>query len=175
MAYAQVWDNSAPDGSVVLAADLDVEIQNLKKAITERMNDLVGATNWENDLVDPKEIQPTSIAGSGTPAAGFFEVQADINPLSVVGTDITPWTVVYDPGGFAVTPNEFTIPSDGDYEVIFQCVISESTADINISSSFKVNSVISVNAQTVLSHHRVGSKSDSWWSCSHVHSALLGR
>jgi hypothetical protein len=149
MAYAQPWNNATPDGAVVLASDIDLEIRNLKVAIDERMQDLVGAGNWANDGVDPKEIQPASIAGAGTPAAGYFEVQLDISPLSVVGTDIAPWTVVYDPGGFAVTPNEFTIPTDGDYEVCFQCMISESTADINVTGSWKINGLASVAAQTV--------------------------
>ena len=34
MAYSEVWDNSAPDGSVVLAATLDTVIQDLKKDYT---------------------------------------------------------------------------------------------------------------------------------------------
>lgn len=157
MAYAQVWDNSAPDGSVVLAADLDIVIQDLKKAITERMNDLVGATNWENDLVDPKEIQPASISGAGSPAVGFFELGADVNPISVAGTQIIGWVVKYDPGGFGVTGNEFTVPTDGDYEVILQANFIEGTVNpIELTTSFGKNGGAFVGAETVFLQANAG-------------------
>ena len=108
MAYAEVWDNSAPDGSVVVANTLDTEIQDLKKAITERMNDLVGAGNWENDLVDPKLIQQSAIDPS-TFVWGTY--QRFIGDYVVTGgyTAVTGWAAVDDPFSM-LAADAFTIP-----------------------------------------------------------------
>lgn len=121
MAYTQVWDNSTPDGAIVQAATLDTEIQNLKKAITERMNDLVGATNWETDAVDPKLIQPASI-DSAAFIYGVYELNVEFDPGAVGNFDpITNWVAVYDPNSMLVA-DQFVIPVDGDgiYEVVME-------------------------------------------------------
>ena len=123
MAYSETWDNSAPDGSVVLANTLDTEIQDLKKAITERMNDLVGAGNWENDAVDPKLIQQVAIDPS-TFVWGTF--QRFIGDFVVTGgyTNVTNWAVVNDPFGM-LSADTFVIPvgADGVYEIHWNCQI----------------------------------------------------
>lgn len=113
MAYTQVWDNTTPDGAIVQAATLDTEIQDLKKAITERMNDLVGATNWETDAVDPKQIQPSSI-DSAAFIWGVYELNVQFDPGAVGNFDpITNWVAVYDPHSM-LAADQFTIPVDGD-------------------------------------------------------------
>jgi len=56
MAYTNPWDNSAPDGSIVQASDLDQVIKDLKVDITERMDNLVGAGVWANNGIDPKPL-----------------------------------------------------------------------------------------------------------------------
>jgi len=121
MAYTQVWDNSTPDGAIVQAATLDTEIQNLKKAITERMNDLVGATNWETDAVDPKQIQPASI-DSAALVWGVYELNVQFDPGAAGNLDpITNWVAVYDPNSM-LAADVFTIPVDGDgvYELTME-------------------------------------------------------
>lgn len=54
MAYTQGWDASAPDGATTPAADIDVEIQNLKTALGERLVQVI--PEWADDLEDPKKI-----------------------------------------------------------------------------------------------------------------------
>ena len=55
MAYSIVWNEAAPIGATVTAATLDTELQNLKKSIRERMNQLT-STAWETDGDDPKKL-----------------------------------------------------------------------------------------------------------------------
>lgn len=54
MAYAQGWDASAPDGAITPAADIDVEIQNLKVALGERLAEVI--PEWADDLEEPKKL-----------------------------------------------------------------------------------------------------------------------
>lgn len=61
MAYNIPWDESAPDGSITAAADIDVIIQQLKESIRERLEDVI--PDWANDGVDPKTIPLASIIG----------------------------------------------------------------------------------------------------------------
>lgn len=62
MAYAVAWNEAAPVGSSTSADTLDTELQNLKKSIRERMNDILGNV-WETDANDPKAIDyPLGIA-----------------------------------------------------------------------------------------------------------------
>ena len=50
MAYAVAWNEATPVGASVDADTLDTEVQNLKKSVRERMNDLLdSSTAWETD------------------------------------------------------------------------------------------------------------------------------
>ena len=55
MAYTVAWNEAAPIGASVTAATLDTELQNLKKSVRERMNQLT-STAWETDGDDPKKL-----------------------------------------------------------------------------------------------------------------------
>ena len=74
MAYTNPWDNSQPVGTDP-AADLDTFIRNLKVDISDRMDDLVGATVWADDLEDPKPLK-----------AGYADIFVSVNatPPAVV-------------------------------------------------------------------------------------------
>jgi hypothetical protein len=104
--YSIAWDEAAPIGASVAAADLDTELQNLKKSIRERMNDLVGAGNWENDSVNPKVL---------------FGSSTNCRISKTVGSAVTSpiqWdTEDEDNGGFwdVAAPTNIVIPFDGVY------------------------------------------------------------
>lgn len=70
MAYAQGWDPSAPDGAITPAADIDVEIQNTKVAIGERLVEFV--PEWADDLKQPKKIAIVYGEISARPATPDF-------------------------------------------------------------------------------------------------------
>ena len=55
MAYSIAWNEAAPVGASVSASTLDTELQNLKKSVRERMNDILGNV-WETDADNPKAI-----------------------------------------------------------------------------------------------------------------------
>lgn len=63
MAYSVAWNEAAPIGASVTAATIDTELQNLKKSVRERMNDILqGTTSWETDATDPKKLLSHAIA-----------------------------------------------------------------------------------------------------------------
>lgn len=70
MAYGVGWDPSSPDGAITPAADIDVEIQNVKTAIGERLVEFV--PEWADDLKQPKKIAIVYGALSARPAAPDF-------------------------------------------------------------------------------------------------------
>ena len=109
MAYTFPWDNTVPDGAVVQASDIDTVITDFKKALSERMDDLVGAGNWANDGVDPKLIQPESI-DSAAFVYGVYELNAQFDPGAAGNFDpITNWVAVADPFSM-LAADQFTIP-----------------------------------------------------------------
>lgn len=63
MAYSVAWNEAAPVGASVNAATLDTELQDLKKSVRERMNNLV-SNAWETDGDDPKLIDVLAIGAT---------------------------------------------------------------------------------------------------------------
>jgi hypothetical protein len=61
MPYGNPWDETTPAGSVHKGFQLDDFLRELKAAIRERMNDIVGAGNWNNDAVQPKRVLGSAI------------------------------------------------------------------------------------------------------------------
>ncbi len=110
MAYSETWDNAAPDGTITPAADLDVELQNLKSAISERMDDLVGPGNWANDVVEPK-----TLINVVTPWAGTF---GSIILSSIVGAPLD-LAETLNGGGYTHSLTKVTIDNDGTYFLSF--------------------------------------------------------
>lgn len=51
MAYTRPWDETVPDGSIVDAEFIDDEIRALKLDIRERMDTVLGSSQWDNDPV----------------------------------------------------------------------------------------------------------------------------
>lgn len=70
MTYAQAWSDVLPDGSEA-ASDIDLIFRDLKIAIEERMDDLVGAGNWEDDSIQPKTVAASGSGGTGIVTAYY--------------------------------------------------------------------------------------------------------
>lgn len=60
MAYTVAWNEATPVGASTAADTIDTELQNLKKSVRERMNDIL-SNAWETDASDPKTIDPDAI------------------------------------------------------------------------------------------------------------------
>jgi hypothetical protein len=71
MAYSKGWDASTPDGAITPAADIDVEIQDTKVAVGERLAEFV--PEWADDLAQPKKISIQSGDHSARPATPDFQ------------------------------------------------------------------------------------------------------
>jgi len=119
MAYVIPWDEASPDGAITPAADIDVELQDLKTSVAERLEQVI--PGWRDDLVDPKVIPSAAIDNSSAFAWSIFfasgtvlvpstgaQLQLSLTQgLNVPGEN--PWSTS---GGNAV------LPDDGSYVVI---------------------------------------------------------
>lgn len=102
MPYSIPWDETEPVGAVTPAADIDEELQELKVSIRERMNDIVGAGNWEDDLVDPKVVTLTHFVVSSTGISTSAAPNGDftlVEELSNAGVTIAGDTITFDEDG----------------------------------------------------------------------------
>ena len=112
MAYGQGWDPSAPDGAITPAADIDVEFQNLKTALGERLVQVM--PEWADDLADPKKLSivvGTLAARPGAPDfAGEMYFATDNSTLYIA--DTTPAWV--STGGVA-PPEDGTDPASATH------------------------------------------------------------
>lgn len=105
MAYAQGWDASSPDGALTPAADIDVEFQNLKVAIGERLAEVI--PEWADDLEEPKKLAIVYGDLASRPAAPDFpgELYFAIDNATLYIGDATPaWVGI---GGL-------TVPEEGE-------------------------------------------------------------
>jgi hypothetical protein len=129
MAYIEAWNEAAPIGATTPAADLDVEIQNLKVSIRERMDEIVGTGNWANDGVQPKVVQTQYFAGR-----------------SVVTKVLTASDVKLDNIGTSATSGDFT--NNGDEIVITNTGEYAFTASLNVGT-LDTNPVVLLNLQLI--------------------------
>ncbi len=60
MVYSIAWNEANPIGASVNASTLDTELQNLKKSVRERMNNIL-SNAWETDANDPKTLDPAAL------------------------------------------------------------------------------------------------------------------
>lgn len=106
MVYSVAWNEASPVGATTPAADIDTEFQNFKISIRERMNDLVGAGNWEDDGVEPK-----TLAGAPTMVRAFSFLSDPITETKLLG-----WIIEEDPDSiYNVGTNDFEIQTSGVY------------------------------------------------------------
>jgi len=108
MAYGETWDNTAPDGATFAAADIDAEFQSLKTAISERMDDLIGAGNWANDAVEPKVLVS---APYGASVGG--------GPLSLIAQKFALSEAVNPGAVYTTTATDVEVPATGNYFVSY--------------------------------------------------------
>jgi hypothetical protein len=107
MAYTIPWDEASPDGAITPAADIDVELQNLKTSIRERIEDVI--PDWANDGVDPKTIPLVD--------SQYCIAQVPNTPVSTA-IQTFPVTIIHDEnGGFALASGGIELPEDGVYSI----------------------------------------------------------
>ena len=128
MAYSVAWNEAAPIGATVTAATLDTELQNLKKSVRERLNDILsGTTSWETDATDPKKLLSHAI---GEPRAKVTASGTQSIPDST-GTSVAWNNESYDSDGMHdnSTNNErLTIVSGEDGIYLFGTLITFSSS-----------------------------------------------
>ena len=108
MAYGVAWDEAAPIGATTPAADIDVELQNLKISLRERLDNLVGSGNWANDAVDPKVIQTQYFAARSVVTQVLTVADQKIANLSTSATS----------GDFTNDGDDITITNAGTYAFV---------------------------------------------------------
>jgi len=133
MAYAIAWNESNPVGASTAMSDVDAELQNLKKSIRERMNDIL-ENAWETDASNPKlliEYDKARIYLSGT------QTVADASPAGWVG--VTFGAESYDVGSLWVvgTPARFTIVKDGKYRIYLNIPFDTGAGSVNPHLRFR--------------------------------------
>lgn len=112
MTYSVEWDETEPDGSIVLAADLDTELKNLKISIRERLEDFF--PGWDDDDEDPK------ITVYGSRERAFVTRSADQTITAAADTALIWENEIYDTGDFvdiAGAATRLTITETGIYLV----------------------------------------------------------
>jgi len=127
MAYAIAWNEAAPVGSSVNASTIDTELQNLKKSIRERMNNIL-SNAWETDASDPKTLDVQAIAG--TPRVARV-VPGAVSLLTTVNTVIDFGAETFDTDSFhdnAVNPSRLTVPVAGYYLIHSSLAITSGAA-----------------------------------------------
>lgn len=109
MVYAIAWNEAAPVGASVDAATLDTELQDLKKSIRERMNDIL-SNEWETDADNPKLLASPDAQRARVSKTGAQTISN--NTLTVLTWD----TENYDVGDLhdnATNNSRITVPTGG--------------------------------------------------------------
>lgn len=130
MVYVQSWDNAAPDGATTPAADIDAEIRNLKVAISERMDDLVGDTNWANDGVEPKTLINA--------IAGWHGLIPQQQITTVTPVYLTP-SELYNAGPYTLAGSQLTVDVDGVFWVMATPTWGTAPLNAVVSQGIAVN------------------------------------
>lgn len=123
MPYTVPWDESSPDGAITPAADIDVELQDLKTSLRERLEQVI--PDFGNDLVDPKVI-PSTVIDNSTAfcwAVYFASVSNQIIPNTGVATQVPLALGISVPGAnpWTVDGGNIVYPDDGSYVLIATC------------------------------------------------------
>lgn len=138
MPYSIPWDETEPIGATTPAASLDTELQELKISIRERMNDLIGAGNWEDDGVEPKEV----VSVVGNHFLGLKQIiSADTSESGTVS-----FVEQNNSGEFTNTVPEIDITDDGTYLILLQFT----TSVIITGNVVKVTMTLSGTAGTII-------------------------
>ena len=110
MVYAIAWNEANPIGASVDASTIDTELQNLKKSIRERMNDIL-SNAWETDANNPKRLllgQPRvrvgksadqTIANSSSTIVSWNQESFDVGDLHDNSTNNSRLTIPADEAG----------------------------------------------------------------------------
>jgi hypothetical protein len=111
-AYLIAWNETHPVGSAVAANTLDTELQNLKKSVRQRMDDIL-SNDWADDSHQPKTLDPTSMAAgaianatlaigslTGTPICARVWTSVSVTLATGVGRTVAWNQEAIDTSGF---------------------------------------------------------------------------
>lgn len=133
-AYSIAWNESSPAGASTNASTLDTELQDLKKSVRERMNNLCENV-WETDGNDPKTLAVSAIAG--TPDLAVVYASGNLTVTSGVTLTVLWNTETIDTGALHSTSTNtgrFTIVTAAYYRITASIliVIGASSGDASV-------------------------------------------
>lgn len=137
MPYQIPWEESEPVGAITPAETIDTELQELKISVRERMDDLIGAGNWEDDNVDPKQV----ISVVGNHFLGLKQIiSSDTSESGAVA-----FVEINNTGEFTNTGPAIEFVDDGTYLILLQF-----TANVVITGNLvKVTMTLSGDAGSI--------------------------
>lgn len=105
MAYTRVWDSTAPNGATVDAEDIDQVFQQLRVDIVERLNDIIGGTDFET--ADPVKFTKIRFA------AAVATIVAGATSLALRNAADDADNFILTDAGLATLRNKLTIAAGG--------------------------------------------------------------
>lgn len=143
--YTRVWDNTAPNGAVVDAADIDRIFQELRVDIAERMATVLGNNTFvTTDPVHFSQVQfgvtSAKIISGGT--AVIFRDSTDVNTNLTVNDDGT----IVVRAGITVTAGGLTVTAGGATITAGNVVITAGT--FTVTTGLSTVKDIASNGQT---------------------------
>ena len=140
MAYAIAWNEAAPVGASVNASTIDTELQNLKKSVRERIEQVI--PSWDTDGTDPKIID--HVKRCHVYNSGGISVTAG-------NTVALTWdTEEFDQGTLHSTSSNtdrITIITDGTYLFIANIIVSKDATAGRLEIRMNKNGVVVGRAQ----------------------------
>ena len=151
MVYSIAWNEASPAGASTNANTLDTELQDLKKSVRERMNDLCENT-WETDGNNPKTLAVSAIAG--TPDVAVVYSSGNQTITSGVQLTILWNTETLDTGGFHSTSTNtgrFTIVTAAYYRITAQIltIAGANAADVTLQLHKNGSSIRSISTPVI--------------------------
>lgn len=127
MPYTRVWDNSAPNGAVVDAADIDTVFQQLRVDIVERMNDLIGDVTFGTaDPVRFTKIRFSSAVSTLVPGATSFSLRNNADSAD---------NVLITDAGIVTLRNTLAVTTGQTRNVPFSVGNVNSNTSLNLNNS----------------------------------------
>lgn len=126
MAYAVAWNEASPAGGSTSASTIDTELQDLKKSVRERMNQVLdSSTAWETDGDDPKLLDVTALAGTPVLArvypSGSQSVLTGVTLVTAFNSETIDTATFHDN---STNNSRLTVPTAGYYRIGFHLTLS---------------------------------------------------
>jgi len=153
-AYSVAWNEASPVGASTNANTIDTELQDLKKSVRERMNQILdSSTAWETDAQDPKLLDVGAIAGQPDVAV-VFNV-GNQTALTAVTLTLLWDSETLDTGNpttefhsTSVNTSRMTITTAGYYRLHANIILVAGANAIDVLLSLRKNGSIIRRAET---------------------------